>query len=165
MTLALDGEEREADAVAEGIRAGVLLHPTASALKLVDRHFSAIGAPPPPVLEAVGFYQLTAAYKDVMSWPMSVWTAYKEGRYDDIPPAYRELSRPVHDIALAVMATAADRASNLQISAVKELTDRVEGPVEHRTRHDTRSISYVVVAPLGAITVPELTIGDDDDQV
>lgn len=78
-----------------------------------------------------GYYSISAAEADVLSWPLEevVKPLLEEGLEAKIPAAYRRRLKPAHLVALGRLRAASDSENRVGVASAEHLADRTEGKV------------------------------------
>lgn len=81
-----------------------------------------------------GFYPISKALQDLLSWPREVKAAFLAGEEKAMPAAYRSKLKSAHDVAKAMLLRSEDPENRTGVSATVEIANRTEGSVKNVTQ-------------------------------
>jgi hypothetical protein len=95
-----------------------------------------------------GYYPISAAEADVLSWPLEevVKPLLEEGLNAMIPEDYRRRLKPAHLVALARLRAASDSENRSGVASAEHLADRTEGKVKATLELEGNSLAGLVAA-------------------
>lgn len=94
-----------------------------------------------------GYYPISAAEADVLSWPLEVVEKLlAEGLEADVPAFYRKRLKPAHLVALARLKAAADAENRSGVASAEHLADRTEGKVKSTLEVQSNTLAELVAA-------------------
>lgn len=78
-----------------------------------------------------GYYPISAAEADLLSWPLEevVASLLAQGLDAKIPAAYRRCLKAAHLVAIGRLRAASDSENRLGVASAEHLADRTEGKV------------------------------------
>ncbi len=78
-----------------------------------------------------GYYPISAAEADLLSWPIAVVSLLMEEGLEakGIPAKYRRRLKPAHLVALGRLRAASDAENRTGVASAEHLADRTEGKV------------------------------------
>ncbi len=95
-----------------------------------------------------GYYPISAAEADLLSWPLEevVKPLLAEGLDAKIPAAYRRRLKAAHLVAIGRLRAAADSENRSGVASAEHLADRTEGKVKATLELQGNSLAGLVAA-------------------
>ena len=94
-----------------------------------------------------GYYPISAAEADILSWPLEVvQLLLEEGLDAKVPTFYRKRLKPAHLVALARLRAAADSENRSGVASAEHLADRTEGTVKNTLEVQSTTLAELVAA-------------------
>ena len=94
-----------------------------------------------------GYYSISAAEADILSWPLEVvQLLLEEGLEAKVPAFYRKRLKPAHLVALARLRAAADSENRSGVASADHLADRTEGKVKSTLEVQSNTLAELVSA-------------------
>lgn len=94
-----------------------------------------------------GYYSISAAEADVLSWPLDVVQKLLEKGLDaKVPAFYRKRLKPAHLVALGRLRAASDSENRSGVASAEHLADRTEGKVKNTFELEGNSLAGLVAA-------------------
>lgn len=95
-----------------------------------------------------GYYSISAAEADLLSWPLEevVKPLLEDGLDAKVPAAYRRRLKPAHLVAIARLKAASDSENRSGVASAEHLADRTEGKVKATLELQGNSLAGLVAA-------------------
>ncbi len=94
-----------------------------------------------------GYYPISAAEADVLSWPLEVvQELLEDGLEAKVPAFYRKRLKPAHLVALARLRAASDSENRSGVASAEHLADRTEGKVKSTLEVQSNTLAELVAA-------------------